>query len=261
VVAQIRRAHPRLAPEDVELINDAVFILLAHQLDHDHLELDLQLEQIRGLEARFRQEAGIGTDEEREAAAITPPPVEESDPARTQYAFQRLRAWTRLHCLQEETTPFFPLTTGREVVGEIAERLPSTAHAVKEYSVSVLPDPQTLSLEEVLEFKQALQEELFIDTWRGSVLTAINQLQETILEDHHWRELEKNLQEAAGGFQLHWPVTGKPSRYLRLKCFCYPNIKTEVAFSKVTGLKPEPAKKHSPTSANGIALLLSPAES
>jgi hypothetical protein len=66
VVAQIRRAHPRLAPEDVELINDAVFILLAHQLDHDHLELDLQLEQIRGLEARFRQEAGIGTDEERE---------------------------------------------------------------------------------------------------------------------------------------------------------------------------------------------------
>jgi hypothetical protein len=238
-----------------------VFILLAHQLDHDHLELDRQLEQIRGLEARFRQEAGIGTDEEREAAAISPPPVEESDPPRTQYAFQRLRAWTRLHSLQKETSPFLPLTTSGEVAAEIAERLASTTHRVKEYNLSILPDPQLLSLEEVLQCRQILQEQSCIETWRGSVLNAIHQLQRTIVADDLWRELETRLEEAAGEFQLHWPVTGKPSRYLRLKCFCYRKIKTEVAFSQVSGLEYEAAKKHSPASANGITLLLCPAES
>jgi len=266
LVAQIRQAHPRLAPEDVELINDAVFILLAHQFDHDNLELDQQLEQLSGLEARLHEEAGIGTDEERKAVAMSSAPVEESDHPRAQYPFQRLRAWTRLYCLQEETTPFPLLTTSAEVAGEIVERMPSGLTTVgetlppigvKQYSLAVLPDPQLLSLEQVQEFRQSLQEQSFLDTWRQSVLTAIYLLQETILEDQQWRELEKNLQVAAEGFQQRWPVRGKPSRYLQLKCFCHPEIKPEVALAKVTGLEAGCAKRHPPVNTNGIILLLS----
>ena len=43
LVASIRQAHPRLSEEELEFVNHAVFILLAHQFDQEHLELDLQL--------------------------------------------------------------------------------------------------------------------------------------------------------------------------------------------------------------------------
>jgi hypothetical protein len=131
---------------------------------------------------------------------------------------------------------------------------------VKQYSLSVLPDPQLLSLEQVLEFRQSLEEQSFLDTWRHAVLTAITQLQETVLQDDQVRELQKNLQEVAHGFQRHWPITGEPSRYLQLKCLCYPKIKSEVALSKAAGLKPGSGKKHSHVGYNGTTLLLSAQE-
>ena len=240
LVARIRQAHPQLAPGVAELVNDGVFLLLAHQLDHEHLELDLHMERIRGLEAKLHEEAGIATDEERDAVAMKPPLLKESDPPRTQYAYERLRAWTRLYCSQEQAAPFLPLTTSPEVLAEISERLPSQSSAVAEgvpvteseqKSLSVLPDPQQLSLEKIVEFRQSVSSESFMDTWRESVTAAVNRLQQETVPEDQWQELQQLVQKAADAFLEHWPVSEKPTHYLRLECACYPKISPERAIS------------------------------
>lgn len=269
LVAQIRKAHLRLSPEEIELINDAVFILLAAQLDRDHLELDRQLERIHGLETKFHKEVGIGTDEERDVMAMKSPLLQESDPPRTQYPLQRLRAWTRLYRLQQETTPFLPLTTSAEVLGEISERLPSQLAAFTEslpamplklHSLAILPDPQLLPLEKILEFRRSLKDESVLDKWRRSIFAAVNQLQQEPLEEGRWQELEQNLQQTAAEFPKRWPTSEIPPRYLRLECLCYPKMYPEVAFSLAAGLEVSTNELHSPKGSNGIILLLSPSQ-
>lgn len=269
LVARIRQAHPQLAPEVAELVNDGVFLLLAHQLDHDHLELDLHMERIRGLEAKLHEEAGIATDEESEAVAMRSPLLKESDPPRTQYAYERLRAWTRLYCSQEQATPFLPLTTSPEVLAEISERLPSQLSAVAEgmpvrgpeqKCLSVLPDPQKLSLEKIVEFRQSVSRESFVDRWRESVTVVVNRLQQETVPEDQWQELQQLVQKAADAFQEHWPVPEKPSHYLRLECVCYPKVPSELAFSLATGLQPATREPYPAETVNGVSLLLSPAD-
>ena len=269
LVAKIREAHPRMIEEEIELVNDAVFILLAHQLDREHLELDLQLERIRGLEAKFHEEAGIGTEEEREALATQAVSIEESDPARTVYPLQRLRAWTRLYCLQREMGPFLPLTTGAEVLGEIIERLPSQIAAHTEesatmvpekYLLSALPDPQSLSLEEVLELRELLSRESILDNWQESLTAALDHLQRELRPQDKWQEIRLPLQQKADEFKQHWPTPGKPSHYVRLECMCYPKIKPEIAFSLASSLKVPRGELYAPEDTNTITLLMYPAE-
>ena len=269
LVAKIRQAHPRLAPEVAELVNDGVFLLLAHQLDHDHLELGLHMERIRGLEAKLHEEAGIATDEESDGVAMRSPLLEESDTPRTQYAYERLRAWTRLYCSQEQAGPLLPLTTSAEVLAEITERLPSKLSAVAEgmpvlgseqQCLSVLPDPQQLSLEEIVEFRQSVSRESFMDKWRESVTVAVNRLQQETVKEELWQELQQLVQKAADAFQEHWPVPEKPTQYLRLECACYPKVPPERAFSLATGLEPAAREPYTSETANGVSLLLSPAD-
>ena len=269
LVAKIRQAHPRLAPEVVELVNDGVFLLLAHQLDHDHLELGLHMERIRGLEAKLHEEAGIATDEESDDVAMRSPLLEESDPPRTQYAYERLRAWTRLYCSQEQAGPLLPLTTSAEVLAEITERLPSKLSAVAEgmpvlgseqQCLSVLPDPQQLSLEEIVEFRQSARRELFVNTWRESVTVAVNRLQQETVKEEQWQELRQLVQKAGDAFQEHWPVPEKPTRFLWLECVCYPKVPPERAFSLATGLTPTAKEPYTSETVNGVSLLLSQAD-
>ena len=269
LVASIRQAHPRLSEEELAFVNDAVFILLADQLDHEHVELDLQLERIRGLEAKFQEEVGIGTNEEGEISAATSVLLQESDPPRTQYIFQRLRAWTRLYCLQEKMVSSPGLTTSPEVLSEIAERLPpqfaalageSLAKEPVQHLLSILPDPQCLSLAEVLEFRQLLSRESTLDNWRESLTAAFDRLKREPLKGEIWQEIRQSLQEQADGFQQFWPTPSKPSRYLRLECLCYPNMQPEVAFSLASGLKLPPGKTYAPVDTNGITLLIYPSE-
>jgi len=78
LVAQLRKGHHRLVPEEEELVNDAVFLLLAHQLDHDQSELDLELERIRELENKFHAEMGIGADEEKDFEPLSTQEVSRS---------------------------------------------------------------------------------------------------------------------------------------------------------------------------------------
>jgi hypothetical protein len=269
LVASIRQAHPRLSEEELAFVNDAVFILLAHQFDHEHAELDRQLERICGLETKFQEEVGIGTEEENEITAGAPVLLQESDPPRTQYTFQRLRAWTRLYCSQKEMTSLPPLTTSPEVFSEIAERLPpqlasltggSPAGTPEKHLLSILPDPQSLSLAEVLEFRQLLNGESILNNWRESLTAALDQLKEQALEEEMWQETRQYLQEQANGFQQLWPAPGKPSRYLRLECLCYPSMQPEVALSLASGLKLPTGKIYTLTETNGITLLIYPSE-
>ena len=269
LVARIRQAHPQLAPEVAEVVNDGVFLLLAHQLDHDHLELDLHMERIRGLEAKLHEEAGIVTDEDSDVVGMREPLLEESDPPRTQYAYERLRAWTRLYCSQEQAGPFLPLTTSAEVLAEISERLSSQLPAVAEgmsvtgleqKSLSVLPDPQQLSMEKIVEFRQSVSRESFVDTWRESVTVAVNRLQQETLPEDQWKELQQRVQKAADAFLEHWPVPEKPTHYLRLECACYPKVPPERAFSLATGLQHAAREPYPAETLNGVSLLLSPAD-
>lgn len=269
LVASIRKAHPRLSEEELALVNDAVFILLADQLDQEHAELDFQLDRIRGLEAKFHEEVGIGTEEEAEISGSTSVLLQESDPPRTQYIFQRLRAWTRLNCLQEKMVSFPGLTTCPEVLSEIAERLPSQFAALtgepltkepEQHLLAILPDPQSLSLAEVLEFRQLLSRESALDNWRQSLTSAFDQLKGEPLHGQISQEIRQSLQEQAHGFQQLWPTSGKPSHHLRLEYLCYPNMEPEVAFSLASGLEMESGKIYAPRGTNGITLLLYPSD-
>jgi hypothetical protein len=269
LVARIRQAHPRLSEEELEFVDNAVFILLAHQFDQEHLELDLKLERIRGLEAKFQEEVGIGTDEESEITAATSLLLQESDPPRAQYPFQRLRAWTHLYCLQENIPSFPALTTSPEVFSEIAERLPShfaalsresPAMETEQHLLSTLPDPQSLSLEEVLEFRRLLSRESTLDNWRKSLTAVFDQLKQEPLQEIMWQEINHHLQEQAHGFRQLWPASEKPSRYLRLECLCYPKMQAEMVFALASGLKLPAAKMYTPADTNGITLLIYPSE-
>ena len=269
LVARIRQTHPRLSEEELEFVNDAVFILLAHQFDHEHLELDLQLERIRELEAKFHQEVGIGPDEESEITAATTVLLPESDPPRTQYPFQRLRGWTQLYCLQEKMEPFLALTTSPEILSEIAERLPShfvplsgelPAMEKEQHLLTFLPDPQSLSLEEVLEFRRLLSRESTLDNWRKSLSAVFDQLEREPLQEIRWQEINHDLQEQAHGFRQLWPASGEPSRYLRLECLCYPKMQPQVAFALASGLKLPTEKMYDPAGTNGITLVIYPSE-
>jgi hypothetical protein len=269
LVARIRQAHPRLSEEELELVNHALFILLAHQFDYEHLELDLQLERIRGLEAKFQKEAGILSDEESEITGAAAVLLQESDPPRTQYSFQRLRAWTNLYCLQEKMTSFPALTTSAEVLSEVAERLPSQLAALAgespatlpaQHLLSILPDTQSLSLKEVLEFRELLSHESTLDNWRESLAAVFDRLMREPLREEMWQEINHHLQEQAQGFFQFWPASEKPSRNLRLECLCYPKMQPEVAFALASGLRLPAEKIYAPADTNGIALLIYPTE-
>lgn len=269
LVARIRQAHPRLSEEELEFVNDAVFILLAHQFDNENVEMDLQLERIRGLEAKFQEEVGIFTDEESEITAATSVLLQESDAPRTQYPFQRLRGWTHLYCSHEKMTSFLALTTSPEVLSEITERLPShlatlsgelPAAETEQHLLSILPDPQSLSLEEVLEFRRLLSHESTLDNWRMSLTAVFEQLEREPLQEVMWQEINHHLQEQAHGFSQLWPASEKPSRYLRLECLCYPRMQPEVAFALAAGLKLPLTKMYAPADTNGITLLIYPSE-
>jgi hypothetical protein len=267
IVAHLRQAHPRLAPEEVELVNDAVFLLLAHKLDREHLELDLQLDRIRALEARLHQEVGIDADQETDLPRVESATLLETDRPRTQYPFQRLRAWTRLYCLQRHLGGFLPLTTNTGILTEISERLPSPLTGItggapaippEQYLLSILPDPQALSLEEILEFRQSLSRDSALDSWRESVTAAVNRLQQETLSEEQGKEFQQQLQKTADKFQQQWPASEKPAHYLRLEARCYPNLRLDSVFSIATGLQPHGRALPASEETNGITLLLAP---
>jgi hypothetical protein len=169
--------------------------------------------------------------------------------------------------MQPEPGRLQPLTTSVEVLAEISERLPSLLTTATDGSaptplsqllLSILPDPQPLSLEQILELRDSLNRDGTLDNWRQSATTVINRLQEEALAEEQWRDLQENLQKSADNFLQHWPALDKPAGYLRLESMLYPHLRPELVFSLTTGLlQPDPGLLFSKGN-NGITLLLSP---
>ena len=72
--------------------------------------------------------------------------------------------------------------------------------------LAILPDPQQLSLEKIVEFRQSVSRGSFVDTWRESVTVAVNRLQQETVPEEQWQGLQHLVQKAADAFQEHWPV-------------------------------------------------------
>ena len=126
--------------------------------------------------------------------------------------------------------------------------------------LAVLPDPQQLSLEKIVEFRQSVSRGSLVDTWRESVTVAVNRLQQETVPEEQWQELQHLVQKAADAFQEHWPAPEKPTHYLRLECACYPKVPPERVFSLATGLQHAAREPYPAETINGVSLLLSPAD-
>ncbi|UCG13803.1 MAG: hypothetical protein JSU72_04850 [Deltaproteobacteria bacterium] len=267
LVAHLRQTQPPLAPDEIQRISDAVFLLLAHEFDREHVELDLELARVSGVEAEFHEMVGIGTDEEWERFGLESVPQLESDPPRTQYPYQRLKAWTRVCSSQDSSDPFLPVTTSVEVLGEISERLPLKLSSATDDPtllkpprclLAILPDPQSLSLEDVLEFRQSLSRDGDLNTWWQSVVAAMKGLGSEPVKEDHCQELRLQLQETAKQFAHYWPGPEKPTRFLRLESIFLPTSHAHVAFSLASGLQEAGRQPELSRNATGIMLLLSP---
>ena len=128
----------------------------------------------------------------------------ESDRPRAQYSHHRLRAWTRLYSSQQSVAPFLPLTTSEEVSAEIFERLPSqlvripgekTTAEPLQCRLSLLPDPRSLSLDEVLGLRESLEKAGVLPRWWQAVAAAIHRLERESLSEGLCDALSAELQE------------------------------------------------------------------
>ena len=127
--AYLRGSRPKPTPEDRALVDAAVFLLLAHEADREHLELGRQLGGIRALEAEFARAVGLTDEHGEEPEPVEKPDGDDLEQSRREQVVQRLRAWTRL-CLAGESEAATPLTTSVAVMEEIRERLPSLLAAM-----------------------------------------------------------------------------------------------------------------------------------
>ena len=125
-------------------------------------------------------------------------------------------------------------------------------------NLSILPDPRTLSLEEILELRETLIHAGILDNWWEAVGAAINRVLEETLSHEQWSDCQHSLQNIGDEFQQHWPPPKKPADYLRLDIMRYPSVPSDLAFCLVTGLQPHEPGPHIPQGVNGITLLLSP---
>jgi hypothetical protein len=267
LVAHLREAHPRLTQEQAEVVNNAVFLLLAHDFDREHLELDLKLDHIRGLETKLHREAGIGTDDGIDTLAMESPLLMETDRPRTQYPLQRLRAWTHLYSSQDSPGPFLPVTTCVEVLEEIAERVPLQQAErsggweglrPEHLTLAILPDPRLLSLEETLELRRMLSNEVLLEKWWEAVADAIIRVQRRESSRELDRDLQQHLKDGASAFQQNWPSADTSGQFLRLEAVSYPGLMPPLAFAQASGLASAVPTPDSSEATNGVALLLVP---
>jgi len=134
------------------------------------------------------------------------------------------------------------------------------AMETEQHLLSILPDPQSLSLKEVLEFRRLLSREPPLHNWQKSLAAIFDQIKREPLQEVMWQEIKHHLQEQADGFRQLWPASGQPSSSLRLECLCYPNMQPEVALAVASGLKLPAEKMYAPAGTNGITLLIYPSQ-
>jgi hypothetical protein len=249
-------SRPKFTPKDRALVDAAVFLLLAHEVDREHLELGRQLGGIRVLETRFAQVLGLTDEHGVEPAAPEAPDGDDLEQSRRGQVVQRLRAWARL-CLAGEVGPATPLTTSVAVMEEIRERLPShlapmfpavPAAALEVRRLCRLPDPGALPAAEILALREELERAGILQHWRHAVAAILEALQTS--ESVGMEEVEA----AATAFVERWPT--RRSADLEVQVISYPRLPAITAFALATGLQSPTADLLDPKGRNGVSLLL-----
>ena len=257
--AHLRGSRPKFTPNDRSLVDAAVLLLLAHELDRAHLELERQLGGVRVLEAGFAEALGLADEQGEVPEAVEERDGDDLERSRSEQALQRLRAWTRLH-LAGESEAATPLTTSVAVMEEIWERVPphlaaispaASAPAPEVRRLCRLPDPGALPATEVIALREELERAGILQRWRQAVAAA--------LEAHQASEPAEmeEVKAAAAAFFEHWPRGG--SADLELRATSYPRLPAITAFALATGLQSPAADLLDPEGRNGVSLLLAPA--
>ena len=256
--AHIRGSRPKFTPKDRALVDAAVFLLLAHEVDREHLELERQIGGVRVLETEFAEALGLADEQGEEPEAVQERDGDDLEQSRSEQALQRLRAWTRLH-LAGKSEAATPLTTSVAVMEEIWERLPSHLAAISPAASAAapevrrlcrLPDPGDLPAAEVIALREELERAEILQRWRQAIAAALEADQAS--EPAEMGEVKA----AAAAFFEHWPTGG--SADLELRATSYPRLPAITAFALATRLQSPAADLLDPEGRNGVSLLLTP---
>jgi len=249
--AHLKGSRRKPAPEDRSLVDAAVFLLLAHEVDREHLELGRQLGGIRVLETKFTQALGLPDDHGEEAEAGEELDGDDLEQTRSEQVRQRLKAWTRLY-LAGQSGAATPLTTSVAVMEEIRERLPphlaaisaaSSAAAPEARRLCRLPDPGALPATEVFALRKELEGAGILRDWWHAVASTLEALQAS--EPAGMEEVEA----AAAAFVERWPT--RPAADLEVEATSYPRLSALTGFALATGLQSPNAGLLDPEGRNG----------
>jgi hypothetical protein len=239
-------------------VDAAVFLLLAHEVDREHLELERQLGGIRALETVFAQAVGLTDEQGEEPEPVEEPGGDDLEQSRREQVVRRLRAWTRLY-LAGESEAATPLTTSVAVVEEIEERLPpllatmapgAFAAAPEARRLCRLPDPGALPAVEVLALREELERAGLLQQWRHAVAATLEASQAS-----EFGGIE-DVEAAAAAVVEHWPA--RPLADLEVRATLYPRLPAITAFALATGLQSPTAALLGPEGRNGVSLLIAP---
>ncbi|HVO85103.1 MAG TPA: hypothetical protein VMU60_11835 [Syntrophobacteria bacterium] len=256
--AHLRGSRSKPTPSDSALVDAAVFLLLAQEVDREHVELGGQLGGIRVLETKFNQALGLPDEHEEEPAAPEAPDGDDLEQSRSGQVLQRLRAWTRLG-LAGEVGRGTPITTSVAVMEEVRERLPSllaamspaaSAAAPEARRLCRVPDPAALPAAEVFALGGDLERAGILQHWRKAVAATLKALQAA--EPKGTEEVEA----AAAAFVERWPT--RTAADLEVQVISYPRLTAMTAFALATGLESPTADLMDPEGRNGVSLLFVP---
>jgi hypothetical protein len=255
--AHLRGSRRESSPKDRSLVDAAVFLLLAHEVDREHLELERHLGGVRVLEAEFAEALGLPDEHGEAPEAVEETGAYDLEQLRSTQVAQRLRAWTCLYLAGEGEASAVPLTTSAAVMEEIWEQLPShlvnrcpaaSAAMLGVRRLCRLPDPGALPAAEVVALREKLERAGILPRWRQAVATTLGALQAS--EPAGLEEVEV----AAAALFEHWPV-GR-SADLEVQVTCYPRLPAITAFALASGLQSPAAGLLDPKGRNGVSLLL-----
>jgi hypothetical protein len=258
---------PKSTPQDRELVSSAVFLLLAHEVDREHLELESRLRRVQAMETAFAETLGLHDDEGGRPTVAAVSGEDDLERRRSDQAAQRLRAWTRLSLDRMEKCAVRPLTTSTAVMDEIWERLPPHLAAmsfmpsragIDTHLLCRLPDPRGLSFAEIMALRERLVAAEVLRRWWQALAAALQTLEMAGSAAATWPALRGEIEGAAGAFSEHWPAGHPPGRALELSVTSYPRLPATSAFALAVGLRGPAPDLLCPEGKNGLSLLLAP---
>ncbi len=167
IQSHLRGSAPQLPdPEELLLLEAAVFLELAADLDVREMDLEADLSGIGKLEDSFREILGYVDEEElKEFHELAAPPLPVDQGYLSYMLARRMGAWYRLYTAGTASSePSAPVTMNAEVVEELADSIRSDwAHEGQDIRISrrtlaSIPALSDLSAEAFLELRRELFE-------------------------------------------------------------------------------------------------------